>query len=73
MFEYFRPPDERIDRLPVSPFPPHYISTFSGCENLLLHYIDEGPPLAEKDLRRWSEASPWHGMGKRGDLSFEQR
>jgi hypothetical protein len=71
MIEYFRPPDERIGRLSVFSFPPHYVSTFSGCENLRLHYIDEGSPLAKEAFRQWSEARPWHGMGKRGDQSFE--
>jgi hypothetical protein len=56
MIEYFRPPDERIGRLSAVSFPPHYVSAVSGCENLRLHYIDEGPRLAEEAFRRWSEA-----------------
>jgi haloalkane dehalogenase len=40
--EVLRTPDERFSSLANFPYTPHYISNLKNCDDLRLHYIDEG-------------------------------
>jgi pimeloyl-ACP methyl ester carboxylesterase len=43
-----RTPDERFAELPDWPFAPRYRDDLAGYEGLRVHYVDEGPPDAER-------------------------
>jgi pimeloyl-ACP methyl ester carboxylesterase len=42
-----RTPEERFETLPGYDFTPHYLSDLPGFPGMRVHYLDEGPPLAE--------------------------
>jgi haloalkane dehalogenase len=47
MIEALKTPEERFDVISNFPYKPLYIEALSGCENLRMHYIDEGPKEAK--------------------------
>lgn len=42
MIEYLRTPEEKFENLVGYDFNPNYLSNLNGCENMRLHYLDEG-------------------------------
>ena len=44
--DVLRTPEERFSNLANFPYTPHYISNLKNCEDLRLHYIDEGSKIA---------------------------
>jgi haloalkane dehalogenase len=51
-----RTPNERFVGLPDLPFEGHYVDTLPGYEGLRAHYLDLGPPDAERTFL-WCTAS----------------
>lgn len=43
-----RTPDARFADLPGFPFAPHYVDDLPDCRGLRAHYVDEGPPDADR-------------------------
>lgn len=46
--EALRTPEERFSVLPNFPYKPRYIDSLPSYQGLRMHYVDEGPPDAEK-------------------------
>ncbi|MDQ2736167.1 MAG: haloalkane dehalogenase [Pseudomonadota bacterium] len=48
MAQALRTPEERFADLPGYPFAGRYLEGLEGCSGLRIHYLDEGPPDAER-------------------------
>ncbi|MDQ2928412.1 MAG: haloalkane dehalogenase [Pseudomonadota bacterium] len=48
MEQGLRTPEERFANLPGYPFVGRYLEGLEGCSGLRIHYLDEGPPDAER-------------------------
>ncbi|MES9993998.1 MAG: haloalkane dehalogenase [Candidatus Thiodiazotropha sp.] len=48
MIEYLRTPDENFENLVGYDFNPNYLSNLNGCDDMRLHYLDEGPPASDE-------------------------